>query len=58
MKRMKKLILVLGVAGAVNFSCSGTITRSLRDAALDGVSGFLTEFTTDTLNAFFGSDGG
>lgn len=50
MRRMKKLILILGVAGALNFSCSGMITRSLRDAVLAGVSGFLTEFTTDTLN--------
>ena len=50
MRRMKKLILILGVAGALNFSCTGMITRSLRDAVLAGVSGFLTEFTTDTLN--------
>ncbi len=58
MRRMKKLILVLGVAGALNFSCSSTITRSLRDAALAGASDFLTGFTTDTLNRFLGSDGG
>lgn len=50
MKNMKKWILVLGLASQtlLPVSCSGTLTRELRAAFIDGIAGYV-QTTTGTL---------
>ena len=56
MTRIKKWLLVLGVAGTINFSCYGMLSQSLFNAAVDGASDFVAGYTTDTLASALVSD--
>lgn len=52
MKNLKKWMLVLAVSGPMvtTMSCSGTFFRQLRDAALQGATGFVETTTADLLS--------
>lgn len=54
MKNMKKWILVLGLASQtlLPVSCSGTLTRELRAAFIDGLAGFVQTTTNNALTTF------
>ncbi|MEK6798569.1 MAG: hypothetical protein AABZ12_06370 [Planctomycetota bacterium] len=59
MKRIKSLLLILGVSGpvVVNLSCSGELARTLRDAMLDGTSGVIEAATAEAVDAWVNGTG-
>jgi hypothetical protein len=59
MKRWKRWALLLAISGpmATTYSCGALLARGLRDAAIDGASGFVEGSTADLLDRWFGPDG-
>ena len=51
-QKMAALMLVVATPGSLMFSCSGTFTRDLRDAASAGALDFVTQTTFDALSAW------
>ena len=52
-RKLAALMLTVATPGSMMFSCSGTIGREFRDAAIDGASNFVTQETFNLLDFFF-----
>ena len=51
-KKIGALVLAVAAPGFTVFSCSGTIGREFRDAAVSGAANFVTQLTFDYLDFF------
>ena len=58
MKNWKKWALLLAISGPIvtTYSCGSVAALSVRDAAIDGLSGFVEGATSDLLDRWFGPD--
>lgn len=52
-RKMAALLLAVAAPGFMVFSCTGTVGRQFRDAALAGAANFVTAETFDILSALF-----
>jgi|GEM_PF-2183124 len=52
-RKLAALILVAATPGSMMFSCSGTVGREFRDAAISGATNFVNQATFDILDFFF-----
>ena len=52
-RKMAALLLAVAAPGFTVFSCTGTVGREFRDAALAGAANFVTQETFNILDLFF-----